>query len=278
MEPIAVSTAACGPTGTKRTASPTLSCKRRRTSDERLKESKNDIVVNDSLIPACVSKRESMAQLQEQLSTRTLLQAEKMDELIDGKTAVVQTNQYCQFTIQVGGLDTTINVGVPSEFQTILLRREWIQNANLLSGSDDHRYYILVPLNAEAANGKFPDVSAAQAKSKDSKEIEMERFDEIDEKYNIDKDEDLLYEEFSSDDNTLSSPDLSSRGSDDRNSLVGDELSWGEASSGDEEDEEKAEDEEDEEDNEDGEDEDEDDEYKDDEDDDEHYKDDKVYG
>ena len=144
---------------------------------------------------------------------------------------LVQTNQYCRFTIRVAGLDMTIDGGVISELQTILLGREWTQSVKLLRGSGNQSYYIPVPLDVEAANEKFPDISDAEVKPQDSKEAEVATSDEIGEEYDDDEDgnEDCGDDgssdgELSSDDHLLSDTELSSGelSSDGQDSLNGD--------------------------------------------------------
>ena len=76
----------------------------------------------------------------------------------------IQTSQYCRFTIRVAGFDTTINTGVISGLQTVLLGQEWIQSVNLLSGFGNQSYYIPIPLAVEAAGERFPDLVDAEVK------------------------------------------------------------------------------------------------------------------
>jgi hypothetical protein len=150
---------------------------------------------------------------------------------------LVQTNQYCRFTIRVAGHDTPIIAGVISGLQIILLGREWMQSVNLLSNFGNQSYYIPIPLTIEAAEEEFPGISDAEAEAKGSKEVGMATSDEIgeecddDEDGNVDRSDDTSSEgelssdnEHSSDDETLSDSGLSSGelSSDAQNSLGGD--------------------------------------------------------
>jgi hypothetical protein len=55
-------------------------------------------------------------------------------------------SQYCRFSIQVAGVETTIDTYVVSELTSLLLGRAWIQEVRLLRGVGNHIYYIRGPL------------------------------------------------------------------------------------------------------------------------------------
>jgi hypothetical protein len=155
---------------------------------------------------------------------------------------LVLTNQYCRFTIRVAGVNTTINTGVISGLQTVLLGQEWIQSVNLLSGFGNQSYYIPIPLAVEAIEEKFPDIGNAKVEAKDIKLDELAMTNEICEEYddsecsNVDCGDDALSDselspcevssddERSLDDNPLSDRELSSgeSSSDGQSSLDGD--------------------------------------------------------
>jgi hypothetical protein len=100
---------------------------------------------------------------------------------------LIQTNHYSQFTIRVAGHNTTINTGVVSGLQTILLGREWIRSVHLLSDSGNQKYYIPIPLAIEVAEEKFPDIVDTEAEAKDVKPVDMATSNEIAEEHDDDK-------------------------------------------------------------------------------------------
>lgn len=58
----------------------------------------------------------------------------------------ITTSQYCRLSIQVAGIETTINTCVVSGLSSLLLGREWIQEVRLLRDFENHTCYILGPL------------------------------------------------------------------------------------------------------------------------------------
>jgi Chromo (CHRromatin Organisation MOdifier) domain len=58
----------------------------------------------------------------------------------------IPISQYCRFSIQVAGVETTIDTYVVSELPSLLLGRAWIQEVRLLRGVGNHMYYIRGPL------------------------------------------------------------------------------------------------------------------------------------
>jgi hypothetical protein len=95
---------------------------------------------------------------------------------------LIQTNHYSHFAIRVAGRNTTINTGVVSGLQTILLGREWIRSVHLLSDGNQ-KYYMPIPLAVELAEEKFPDIVDTEAEAKDVKPVDMATSDEIAEKH-----------------------------------------------------------------------------------------------
>ncbi len=91
---------------------------------------------------------------------------------------LIQTNHYSQIAIRVAGHNTTINTGVVSGLQTILLGREWIRCVHLLSFGNQ-KYYIPIPLAIEVAEEKFPDIVNTEAEAKDVEPVDMATSDEI---------------------------------------------------------------------------------------------------
>jgi hypothetical protein len=57
----------------------------------------------------------------------------------------IPISQYCRFSIQVAGVETTIDTYVVSELTFLLLGRAWIQEVRLLRGVGNHIYYIRGP-------------------------------------------------------------------------------------------------------------------------------------
>ena len=100
---------------------------------------------------------------------------------------LIQTNHYSEFTIRVAGHNTTINTGVVSGLQTILLGREWIRSVHLLSDFGNQKYYIPIPLAVEVAEEKFPGIVDAEAEAKDVKPVDMATSDEIAEEHDDDE-------------------------------------------------------------------------------------------
>jgi hypothetical protein len=92
---------------------------------------------------------------------------------------LIQTNHYSQFTIGIAGHNTTINTGVISGLQTILLGREWIRSVHLLSDFRNQGYYIAIPLAVEVAEEKFSDIVDSEAEAKDVKPVAMATSDKI---------------------------------------------------------------------------------------------------
>jgi hypothetical protein len=73
----------------------------------------------------------------------------------------IPISQYCRFSIQVAGVETTIDTCVVSELPSLLLGRAWIQEVRLLRGFGNHIYYIRGPLGNL---NELPDpVSATEA-------------------------------------------------------------------------------------------------------------------
>jgi hypothetical protein len=58
----------------------------------------------------------------------------------------IPISQYFRFSIQVAGVETTIDTYVVSELPSLLLGRAWIQEIRLLRGVGNHIYYIRGPL------------------------------------------------------------------------------------------------------------------------------------
>jgi hypothetical protein len=116
----------------------------------------------------------------------------------------IQTSQYCRFTIRVAGFDTTINAGVISGLQTVLLGQEWIQSVKLLSGFGNHSYYIPVPLAVEAAGKRFPDLVDAEVEAQNNELVETAMANKISEEYDDDECSNV-----DCSDNTLSDSELS---------------------------------------------------------------------
>ncbi|KAH7363998.1 hypothetical protein BKA65DRAFT_490165 [Rhexocercosporidium sp. MPI-PUGE-AT-0058] len=86
--------------------------------------------------------------------------------LYSGKTRAVtiarhsiQSNQYCQFAIQVAGQKAMIDTIVIPGLQTILLGRDWIHTVHLLSDFKNQNYYIPVHLAVEVFEEVFLDIS-----------------------------------------------------------------------------------------------------------------------
>jgi hypothetical protein len=167
---------------------------------------------------------------------------------------LVATNQFCRFTIQVAGLNRTIDAGVISGFQDILLGREWMRSVNLITGFGNQSYYIPVPLTAEAAEEHFPGIDDTEAEAKDE-EVGMatsdgEEYDD-DDNGNVDcggddssnsglsSDDEGLSDDETLSDSELSSPKLSSASDplSDSGMSSGDELILDELAPTDEEDE-----------------------------------------
>jgi hypothetical protein len=145
----------------------------------------------------------------------------------------IQTNQYCRFTIRVAGFDTTINTGVISGLQTILLGRGWIQSVKLLSDFGNRSYYIPVPLAVEAAGERFPDLVDAEVEAQNIELVETAMTNKISEEYDGDECSNVDCGDDPLSDSELSPCELSSE--DERSlgdDLSGDELS--EISSGEE--------------------------------------------
>ncbi|MAD85169.1 MAG: hypothetical protein CL912_19585 [Deltaproteobacteria bacterium] len=120
-----------------------------------------------------------------------------------------QINQYSQFTIRVAGHTTTINTGVISGLQTILLGREWIRSVHLLSDSGNQNYYIPIPLAVQVAEEKLLDKVNTEVASKDANPLEMTTCEEIAEAH----EDDELYQS-SPDDEVFSESELSFDGQD----------------------------------------------------------------
>ena len=57
----------------------------------------------------------------------------------------IPISQYCRFSIQVAGVETTINTCVVSELPSLLLGRAWIREVRLLRDFENHTYYIPGP-------------------------------------------------------------------------------------------------------------------------------------
>lgn len=55
------------------------------------------------------------------------------------------TDQYCQFTIRVAGINAVIDAYMVSELSYLLLGWEWTQQVNLLSDLGNRTYYIPEP-------------------------------------------------------------------------------------------------------------------------------------
>jgi hypothetical protein len=100
---------------------------------------------------------------------------------------LIRTNHYSQFTIRVAGHNTTINTGVVSGLQTVLLGREWIRSVHLLSDFGNQKYYIPIPLAVEVAEEKFPDIVDNEAEAKDVKPVDVATSDEIAEEHDGDE-------------------------------------------------------------------------------------------
>jgi hypothetical protein len=58
----------------------------------------------------------------------------------------IPVSQYCRFSIQVAGVETTIDAYVVSELPSLLLGRPWIQEVRLLRDVGNHIHYIRGPL------------------------------------------------------------------------------------------------------------------------------------
>jgi hypothetical protein len=142
---------------------------------------------------------------------------------------LILTNQYCRFTIRVAGVDTTINTGVISGLQTVLLGQEWIQSVNLLSGFGNQSYYIPIPLAVEAAEERFPGVGDGEVEAQDIELVKMAMTDEIGKEDDGGDCGNIVCGDDSSSDGELSPCELSPN---DEHSLDDDPLSDGELSSG----------------------------------------------
>ena len=99
----------------------------------------------------------------------------------------IQTSQYCRFTIRVAGFDTTINTGVISGLQTVLLGQEWIQSVKLLSSFGNQSYYIPIPLAVEAAGERFPDFVNAEVEAQNIELVETAMTNKISKEYDGDE-------------------------------------------------------------------------------------------
>jgi len=73
------------------------------------------------------------------------------------------TDQYCQFTIRVAGINAIIDAYVVSELSSLLLGWEWAQQVNLLSDLGNRTYYIPGPhgnLNELPVHGPMAEAEA----------------------------------------------------------------------------------------------------------------------
>ena len=100
---------------------------------------------------------------------------------------LIRTNHYSQFTIRVAGYNTTINTGMVSGLQTVLLGREWIRSVYLLSDFGNQKYYIPIPLAIEVTEEKFPDIIDNEAEAKDIKLVDVVTSDEIAKEHDSDE-------------------------------------------------------------------------------------------
>jgi hypothetical protein len=73
------------------------------------------------------------------------------------------TDQYCQFTIRVAGINAVIDAYVVSGLSSLVLGWEWTQQVDLLSNLGNYTYYILGPhgiLNELPIPGLIAEVEA----------------------------------------------------------------------------------------------------------------------
>jgi hypothetical protein len=83
----------------------------------------------------------------------------------------IPISQYCRFSIQVAGVETTIDTYVVSELPSLRLGRAWIQEVRLLRGVGNHIHYIQGPLGNLI---KLPNPTSTTEADTDSVTVECE--------------------------------------------------------------------------------------------------------